>query len=269
MMMNFVHSDLYRLRKSGTLWGMMLFCFAFLLMRYLFEWITVKGMFGLSPAESSVIARSFLDYLAIGSTSGLLLVPTTWFAVWLIASDYKAHSFKSLFATPHARRDYILSKLALSVFLSAVVIIFMLVCSAFMPVVFGLQFELVPRVQQIIGWGVLALLVNSMYSAICIFFAILVANETMAWVCNMLLVLGLAGAAVMAGLNLIPLVLPGSTEIVHAISGCLPVAQCAFMDRGLDVFIQSFDLQHFILVCLAWIIVSGIASMVIFRRKAL
>lgn len=267
--MNFVRSDLYRLHKSGTLWGMMLFCFAFLLMRYVFEWIIVNGMFGLTPAETAVISRSFLDYLAIGSTSGLLLVPSTWFVVWLIASDYKASSFKSLLVATNARRNYVLSKLVLSVFLAFVVVVFMLVCSALIPLAFGLQFEMVPSVQQIVGWSALALLVSSMYCALCIFFALFVANETMAWVCNLLLVLGLAGAAMMAGINLIQVFLPGSAGIARAISECLPVAQCSLMDRGLDIFAQGFNVQHFVIVCLAWFVVSGIASMAIFRRRAL
>ena len=269
-MMNFVRADLYRLRKSGTILGIVFFFFAFLFMRYLLEWVLAKGMFGLSATGTTVIARSFIDYLAIGSTSGLLLVPSTWFAVWLIASDYKSHTFKSLLTTTSARWNYVIAKFVVSVILTAVTIALMIAWSALIPFAFGLEFEMVPTIQQIVGWGVMAFLVSLMYCGISIFFALLVGNETIAWFCNMLFVLGIAGAVAMFAANLISAYLPGTAEVVRALSEWLPVAQCSFLDLGLDVFQQNTDyIQHLVIVCLTWAIVTTIASLVIFRRRAL
>lgn len=269
-MTNFLRADLWRLWRSRTLPGMVLFCVLVTLALMLFLWGAATGAFGTAVGVSTTVARSFVDAVANSATSGLVTMCATWMPVWLVASDLKAGSFRSLLVTRGARRSYVLSKLVASLLCSALVCAVLLASYALLPLPLGLGYEVVPAAGEVVAWWGLATLACLAYCALAVCAALVAGTETLAWVAGLLLSLQLVGAAVTAALGLALLFVPALADACRVAVECLPLTQCLGLARGLDVFaLGTGELARLAAVCAGWSVVAGAGALVAFRRRAL
>lgn len=269
-MTNFLRADLWRLWRSRTLPGMVLACVLVTLASMLFLWGAATGMFGTAVGVTRTVARSFVDAVANGMTSGLVTLFATWMPVWLVASDLKAGSFRSLLARRGARAGYVAAKLATSLLVSALVCAVLLASYALVPLPLGLGYELVPPAGEVVAWWALATLAALAYCALAVCAALAMGTETGAWVAGMVLALQLVGSAAMAAVGLLPLFAPALTGACRVAQECLPIAQCLYLGRGLDVFaLGAVRVGRIAATCACWSVVAGAGAFAVFRRRAL
>lgn len=267
--MNFLRADLYRLRASGVLLGIVLYLLGIVAVLTVVGYVSCLQS-GLPPSTWSM-GHSFVDMTAnMGHLGGLLPLASGYASVYLVASDWKTRGFKSLLATGHARRDYVLSKVAVSAIVAVMAPVILLAGFALLPLVFGIPYETVPAPVPTLLWLGEAALVCFGYAALGVLMSLAVGNETMAYLLVMFLGLGAFGSLLLQLLGLASALVPTAADVFDAMINGLLYTQQRHLGMGLDALaLPVAETLRIVFVPLAWAAASLVLGLLAFRRRSL
>lgn len=263
-MLNYLRADLYRLRASGVLLGIALYPLA--IMGLL---VAVNLLAGAARNEWSM--SSLVDMTAnMGFGAGMLPLASGFAATYLVASDWKTRGLKSLLATPHARRSYVLSKIAQCALFAVVNPIIMLATFAVVPELAGIPYETVPDLASALQWLGEASVVCFGYAALSTLLSLLASNETVAYLLLTLTGLGTLENIGQAVLALAVTAVPACTDIANAMLSGMLLPQARAVGMGLEALgLSAAATLRVTLVPLAWAAASTVLALAAFKRRTL
>lgn len=269
-MLNYLRADLYRSWKSGTPIGMVGALFGVLILVVGMDAAAYAGLLPGNAAVGGTVNGSFAS-LAASSLFNANYLPllSAWCTAYLVASDYKNGSHKTMLAIPRARTAYVGSKVAFAALVSAVLCALALALAAVLPPLFGLRYASVPSVGETLGWWGCATLVCLGYGAACTLLALLTRNETLGWCLALFMGLGLVDITVIQLVGLAALFVSELAPLARAVTDGMLVTWSSTVSTGTGFLANAGAVAHVALVPLAWTVGAGLLAHLSFRRKAL
>lgn len=271
-MLNYLRSDLYRSWKSLMLPGCLLSIVVILAI-----FVYIAGFASASSPDQSgaylILGRDFVWFIGVvGFTFGMLPWFSAAIVLDLIAGDRKANALKSIIVDKHARSNYVLSKLAMSLIAGAVgtsvALIFMLI----VPNLAGTAFPETPSAAHVAAWWGCAVLVCGAYGFLSVLIGIAMITDRHAagaWTLTFLLSFGLLGPLI-TGLF-----------AFAAAAGALDPSVPALLEKGMLFTYKNYvgtgvnlisgtpeTLALCVLVPIGYMAASGTVAWVIMSRKS-
>ena len=267
-MLNYLRSDLWRLRRSGIGAGVPCFLAGFFLLVIFIGWLSC--MSSGSPRELWTVGSSFVDMAAnFGFSAGFLPLTSAYGVTALIATDFKSHGFKKILVGRGSRGSYLAAKVAVAALYSLLLPGLMLLCLAVFPVPFGLSYDCAPHALEVLQWWGVASVVCFGYSTLCVLIDVAVGNETAAWTCTMFLGLGLAGMAVSSLIGSEAVLCPQLAPLLqHMIDGLLR-AQGQAAGMGMALLADGALMLRALAVSAGWAVAASALAYLLYRRRTL
>lgn len=269
-MANFLRSDWYRLRRSGVLAGVVLFLLAV-------PAVLSLGCLAVALVQGDDVGgwrfgSSFVDMGAgMGFVSGMLSLTAAYAPVSLVSYDWRTGACKTTLAARGARRDYVLSKVAVGALCSFILPAVTLVGYLVFPMIAGVPYETAPGIAVTLQWWLFASLVCLGYATLGTLLALISRGETMAWVLAIAVGLGMAGSAVQALLGGVAALWPVLADAATAVADGMLLTQASAVGAGTSFVegLTSAVALRAALVPIAWTVACTAAGYLAFRRRRL
>lgn len=254
-MLNFLRADLYRIVHQKLFWIFLL------LLPVLVVSCTVVARL----AGAGEVLASSVSLVPNMSDSGSVPLMLTLFFVFFVQSDSKQAAIKSLLVTPHARRDYVLSK---SVALLIASFVYVLAVQAAM-VLIGVLFSIsiVPTDPLSVILGLVGMtLAGAAYAALGFALSVSGRVSSLVMVVAVLAVLGMFDFGIMVLLELASDSYPFLSPVFGAIQSILLTNATSPLSSSASVVVGP-DLAFCMAVCLGYVLAATVAALLIMRRR--
>lgn len=255
-MLNFLESDLYRLVRQGSFWTFMLVLPAL---------VTACIVAGLLLGAETDVLPSVVSLVPNMSDSGVVVLTLTLFFVLFLQADSKQDALKSLLATPHARRDYVLSKAAVLLIASLVYVLATQATMVAIGLLFGVSVASFDPFAVVAGTAGMTLACAA-YAALGFVLASFGKAPSLVMVAAVLATMGTFDFGIMFVLDLVSAAYPALVPVSEAIEGVMLVNATAPLSSASSIALTP-EFCFCVAVCLGYVAAAVAVSLLVMRRR--